>query len=154
MDTAGRTVSAEESAAREQLVRGVASLTGAPYERRHEALMEWAEAHGMERAYAEQIFALAEEEDLEPVLALHVVRAGIGVRELQEPEQDMDEDAMQQAPPEWVAEDVVEMDDIALERTLRATFRRLRSHVEASGSAPAAIEAMLREPDIGLVRLS
>src|SRR5690606_35679150 len=143
MDMAGRAVTAEETAAREQLVHGVASLTGAPYERRHEALMEWAEEHGLERSYAEQIYALAEEEELEPMLALQLVRAGIGVRELQLPEQDMDEEATQQAPPDWVAEDAVELDDVALERRLRATFRRLRSHVETSGSAADAVQAML-----------
>ena len=154
MDTAGRAAGAEETAARAQLVEGVGSLTGAPYERRHEALMEWAEEHGIDRGYAEQIYALAEEEELEPMLALQLVRAGIGVRELQEPEQDMDEEATQQAPPDWVAEDAVELDDVALERRLRATFRRLRAHVEASGSAKAAVDAMLREPDVGLVRLT
>ncbi|HEX6308770.1 MAG TPA: hypothetical protein VFZ69_11310 [Longimicrobiales bacterium] len=146
-----RAAEEQEAAARDALVRAVGALTGEAQERRHEALMEWAEGElGLERPYAEQIYALAEEEDLEPVLAFELVRTGIGVRELEPPEQDMDE-AAQQAPPEWVAEEVVELNDVALERRLRASFRRLRSHVETSDSPAAAVEALLRDPDVGLV---
>jgi hypothetical protein len=154
METEGRTTGSAEAAARERLMRDVGSLTGAPHERRHEELMEWAEADlGLEREYAEQIYALAEEEELEPVYALNLVHSGIGVRELEEPEQDMEEEAVQQAPPDWVAEDAVELDDVALERRLRASFRRLRAHLEESASATEAITAFLREPDVGAIRL-
>jgi hypothetical protein len=153
METDDTTRGGAESAAREQLIRDMASLTGAPHERRHEALMEWAETDlGLSREYAEQIYALAEEEDLEPVHAFQLVRSGIGVRELEEPEQDMDE-AVQQAPPEWVAEDAVELANVILERRLRQSFRRLRSHLEESASPTEAITEFLREPDVGAVRL-
>ena len=152
MEIEGR--STGEAAAREQLVRAVSSLTGAPHERRHEALMEWAEAElGLERELAEQIYALAEEEELEPVYAFNLVRSQIGVQELEEPEQDMDEEAVQQAPPDWVAEDAVELEDVVLERRLRASFRRLRSHLEESGSPTEAITAFLNDADVGRVRL-
>ncbi|MBR9990989.1 MAG: hypothetical protein KFH98_14600 [Gemmatimonadetes bacterium] len=144
----------EEGAAREQLLRNVALLTGAAHERRHEALMEWAESGlNLDREYAEQIYALAEEEELEPVYAFHLVQSGLGVRELEEPEQDMDEEAVQQAPPDWVAKDVVEFEDVVLERRLRASFRRLRSHLEDSATAAEAVAEFLREPDVGPVRL-
>lgn len=153
MDSGAHTTGAAESAAREQLFRDVVSLTGEPHERRHEALMEWAEGElGLERAYAEQIYTLAEEEELEPIHAFQLIRSGLGVRELEPPEQDMD-DATQQSPPEWVAEDAVELDDIELERHLRASFRRLRSHLNSHASPAEAITAFLAEPDVGSVRL-
>ena len=143
-----------EAAARERLLREVSSLTGAPHERRHEALMEWAESDlGLDRAYAEEIYALANEEDLEPAIAFLLVHSGLGVQELETPEQDMDEEATQQAPPDWVAEDSVELDDVTLERRLRASFRRLRSHLDESAAAAEAVRAFLRAPDVGLVRL-
>jgi hypothetical protein len=142
-----------EAAAREQLVRAVASLTGAPHERRHEALMEWAESDlALDREYAEQVYALAEEEELEPIYAFHLVHSGLGVRELEEPDQDMEE-TVQQRPPEWVAEDAVELEDVVLERRLRASFRRLRSHLEQSPTASEAITGFLAEPDVGAVTL-
>jgi hypothetical protein len=154
MDTDGRTAENAESAAREGLIHDVASLTGAAHERRHEALMAWAEeVLGLEREYAEQVYALAEEEELEPVYAFHLVRSGLGVRELEKPEQDMDEEAVQQTPPDWVAEDALELDDVVLERRLRASFRRFRSHLEESASPTEAVTEFLREPDVGTVRL-
>jgi hypothetical protein len=152
MERARDVAEGDEAAARAQLVRDVAALTGAPHERRHEALVEWAESElGLERAYAEEVYALAEEEELEPVLAFELVRTGLGVRELEEPEQDMEEEATQQAPPDWVAEDVVELEDVALERRLRASFRRLRSHLDEGLTAADAVAAYLREPDVGRV---
>lgn len=154
MDIEGRTTGDSDAGAREQLIRAVASLTGEPHERRHEALMEWAETElRLDREYAEQIYALAEEEELEPVYAFHLVRSGLGVRELEEPEQDMDEEAVQQAPPNWVAEESVELEDVVLERRLRASFRRLRSHISNSTSPTDAVAGFLNEPDVGAVRL-
>ena len=154
MDIEGRTTGDTDAGAGERLIRAVASLTGEPHERRHEALMEWAETElKLDREYAEQIYALAEEEELEPVYAFHLVRSGLGVRELEEPEQDMDEEAVQQAPPDWVAEETVKLEDVVLERRLRASFRRLRSHID-SGTSPAdGVAEFLKEPDVGPVRL-
>lgn len=149
----GQGTERSEANAREQLTRAVSSLTGAPHERRHEALMEWAESDlNLDREYAEQIYALAEEEDLEPIYAFHLVHSGLGVRELEEPDQDMEE-TVQQRPPEWVADDAVELEDVVLERRLRASFRRLRSHLEQSVTASNAITDFLAEPDVGAVTL-
>lgn len=139
---------------RDCLIESVAALTGAVAERRHEELMEWAEEElGLDRGYAEQVYALAEEEELEPIYALLLIRCGVGVRELEPPEQDGDELASQQTPPEWVETEGVELDDVALERRLRASFRRLRSSLEQSESAAAAVRAFLDEADVGAVRL-
>lgn len=143
-----------EQAAQDCLRRGIAGIGGEGVERRHEVLMEWAEAElGMERAYAEQVYAIAEEEQLEPIYAFQLVRCGVGVRELTPPEQDHAlEEASQQAPPDWVGDETVELDDVALERRLRSSFRRLRHHLEA-GAAAAGVEAFLAEPDVGPLRL-
>jgi hypothetical protein len=154
MDTDDTSSPRDRAASPAVLLEGLAGITGDGVERRHEALMDWAETDiGLPRDYAEQVYALAEEEGLEPLYALHLIRAGIGVRELEEPEQDMDEAASQQAPPEWVAEDTVEMEDVALERRLRATFRRFRSHLETMADASAAAVVFLEETDVGPVRL-
>jgi hypothetical protein len=139
----------------ECLTRHVAGLSGdAARERRHEALMEWAEAElGLERGFAEELYALAEEEQLPPVHALLLVHCGVGVRELEEPPQDADEAAAQASPPGWVEAEQVEFADIALERQLRLTFRRFRARLEEAGSAVSAVESFLAEPDVGSVRL-
>jgi hypothetical protein len=142
----------EEQAARRCLEEKVAGLTGSALERRHEGLMEWSEADlGLDREYAEQVYALAEEENLLPVYGLILVSCGMGVRELEEPEED--EEAAQQAPPDWLGTESVELDDVELERRLRATFRRFRSHLEASPDRAAAVQAFLAETDVARVRL-
>ena len=41
----------------------------------------------------------------------------------------------------------------ALERRLRASFRRLRSHVESSDSPAAAVQRYLADADVGLVAM-
>lgn len=136
--------------ARRCLAEGVASLTGSALERRHEALMEWAEVElGLPREYAEQVYALAEEEELEPVFGFLLVRCGIGVRELESPDPDADEEASQQTPPGWIRSDSVELDDIMLERRLRASFRRLRTHLADATGPAAGVAAFLAEDDIG-----
>jgi hypothetical protein len=141
--------------ARSCLESGVSALTGdAAVERRHEALMEWAESDlGLERGYAEQVYALAEEEELEPVHALLLVHCNVGVRELELPEADADEAAHQEAPPEWVGPEQTKLGDVALERRLRSTFRRFRTHLAEAGSAAAAVAAFMDEPDVGAVQL-
>jgi hypothetical protein len=85
------TGTAEQEAGR-CLAEGVAALTGESVERRHEVLMEWAEDEiGLSREYAEQVYALAGEEELEPVYGFLLVRCGVGIRELEPPEPDADE---------------------------------------------------------------
>lgn len=145
---------ADSTEPRQCLTRRMAALTGDAVERRHEDLMDWAESElGLERGYAENIYALAEEEKLLPVHGLVLVHCGVGVQELEEPEQDADEAAHQAAPPDWVEADRVEFEDVALERRLRATFRRFRTRLEEAGSASAAVTAFLEEADVGPVQL-
>jgi hypothetical protein len=119
-------------------------------ERRHEALMESAVTElGLDRADAEQIYALAEEEQLEPIFAFQLIRCGVGVRELERPSQDAAESAAQEAPPGWVKTQAVALNDIVFERRLRLSFRRFRGLLEASGDPVAAARAFMAEPDVG-----
>jgi hypothetical protein len=133
----------------------VAGLTGSAAERRHEPLMEWATGSevALDREYAEQLYTLAEEEGLEPVYGFLLVRCGVGVIDLEPPEQDADEDASQQAPPDWLGDETVELDDVELERRLRASFRRFRSHLEEASSPVAAVDAFMAEPDVAVARM-
>jgi hypothetical protein len=143
-----------DAAAGRCLAEGLAQLSDDGVERRHEALMEWAEGElQLEREFAEQVYTLAEEEDLEPIYAFHLIRCGVGVIELEVPEQDADDDSTQQTPPEWLSGETVELNDIALERRLRATFRRLRTHLREAPTTAAAVHAFLAEPDVAAIRL-
>jgi hypothetical protein len=137
------------------LERAVRARGADGVERRHEALMEAAVTElGLERADAEQIYALAEEEQLEPIYAFQLVRCGVGVRELERPSQDARESAAQEAPPGWVAMQAVRLDDVALERRLRLSFRRFRGLLETRGDPVAAARAFMAEPDVGPLRVS
>ncbi|HUF51243.1 MAG TPA: hypothetical protein VMN60_10440 [Longimicrobiales bacterium] len=155
MNTAEQQQSADELAARTCLEHSVATMNDDGVERRHESLMAWAESVlALDRAFAEQLYALAEEEQLEPIYAFQLIRCGIGVRELATPAQDVEEfAASQEAPPAWVGEPGVELSDVALERRLRATFRRFRAQLDTAATPTAAVAAFLAEPDIGMVDL-
>lgn len=136
------------------LAESVSGLTEPVLERRHEDVMAWAETEiGLERSYAEQIYSLAEEEELAPVFAFLLVQCGVGVRELERPEPDGDDSASQQSPPGWVGSEGVELDDVVLERRLRASFRRFRSRLSTGASTEDAVAAFLAEPDVGPLRL-
>lgn len=119
------------------------------FERRHEVLVERAiERDGLEREAAESIYALAEEEHLEPELALLVAASGVGVMELEEPDSDPERIGHQQVPPEWVAEGDIPVPEARRERRLRLTFRRLRSLLARTDSATEAVRLLAAEPDV------
>ena len=64
-----------DGAASRCLIDGIAALPAAVIERRHEQLMEWAMTDGrLDRAFVERAVVLAEEESLEPVYALLLIR--------------------------------------------------------------------------------
>ena len=117
-------------------------------ERRHETLMARADARGLDRPVAEEVYALAADEGLEPELALLLAWSGVGARELEPIERDPSGDGRQQQPPDWVAEGEVPRAEAERERRLRVSFRRFRSHYEAAGSAAQALERFAAEPDV------
>ena len=137
------------------LERAVRARSSDGVERRHEALMDTAVHElGLERAHAEQIYALAEEEQLEPIYAFQLVRCGVGVLELEAPSADAHESAAQEAPPGWVATQAVKLDDIVIERRLRLSFRRFRGLLETTDDPVAAARAFMAEPDVGPLNVS
>jgi hypothetical protein len=137
------------------LERAVRAHGGAGVERRHEALLDTAVHElGLDRAHAEQIYALAEEEQLEPILAFQLVRCGVGVLELERPSPDAHESASQETPPGWVAAQAVRLDDIVIERRLRLSFRRFRGLLETRGDPVSAARAFMAEPDVGRLNVS
>jgi hypothetical protein len=129
------------------LLRVVEEAEEAP--RRREESVVWAEdALGFERAFAELIYDTAREERLEPGFAFELVKCGIGVTPLTPPS---DDEASVEGPPDWIAPPVGRA-AAGRERTLRASFRRLRGHLESADSPEAALAAFVAEPDVGTVR--
>jgi hypothetical protein len=135
----------------EELVGRARAIEAAGVQRRHEELMSIAvEEDGIDAVLAEQVHALALEENLAPAYALALVATGIGVEELVAPESG-DDDSIQQTAPDWVLEGDVSPASIARERRLRSSMRRLRHHLEEAGSAGDAVQRFLAEPDVGRV---
>lgn len=118
--------------------------------RRREELIERAATAGYSREYADLIYDVATEEDLDPVIAFEVVRAGVGVRELADPLPDEGEETQVEAAPLWVESPPSE-DDAVRERRMRLTFRRLRSAMTAAPSRMDALKAFVEQPDVGAV---
>ena len=126
-----------------------AAERGGEWERRHEVLMERAEERdGLERPLAEEIYQLAEEEGLEPELALLLAGSGVGVIELEELDTDPERLGIQQAPPDWIGEAGIPVPEARRERRLRLSFRRLRRLLEETGSAMEAVRRFTLEPDV------
>jgi hypothetical protein len=118
--------------------------------RRREELTERAAAAGHSREYADLIYDVATEEELDPVIAFEVVLARVGVRDLGESPIDHNEETQVESPPVWV-EPLPTSDDAAREKNMRLTFRRLRSALADSPSRREALQRFARQPDVGVV---
>lgn len=116
--------------------------------RRREDLTARALEAGHSREYADLIYDVAEEEQLDPAVAFEVVLAGVGVRDLGDQAPDHWQETQVEAPPQWI-EPAPSAPEAARERHMRITFRRLRRHLETAPSAAEAVEAFVREPDVG-----
>jgi hypothetical protein len=131
------------------LIRRAKAIEAAGVHRRHEELLEIAVTEdGIPRPLAEQVHELAHEEGLAPAYALALVATGIGVEDLVPPESG-DNESLQQSLPGWVEATDMSQASIVRERHLRASFRRLRAHLDRAGSAEAGVRAFLEEPDVG-----
>ena len=136
-----------DSSLRERLgrVTGTAEALGGTQEHRRDVLVEQAEDRGLPRPAAEQAYDIAREVGLEPALGIALVIEGLSVRALPSPRPDVD--TSEPNEPEWV--DAPPAPDLAdRERRLRQTFRRLRSHLDRSDGAEAAVRAFGSEPDL------
>jgi hypothetical protein len=132
----------------ELLIQRAEQLASDDTPRRRSELTDMAIAAGHSRAYADQIYDLAEEEGVDPTFAFELVLNGIGVRELTPPNNDQWVETQVEAPPEWVAEPDQSPGSAARERHMRTTFRRLRRMFDEHGTPKAALEAFAREPDV------
>lgn len=120
--------------------------------RRRVDVIQEAVGIGMSDELAQLLYDVARDEGLDPVMALELVRSGMGVL----PPADGVDNAPQFATsdkyrPEWL-EPAVDPDTVLRERTLRFSFRRMRALLEQhTGDAEAAFRAFAREPDVGPV---
>lgn len=138
---------AERDEAERALLLRVSEAEEAP--KRRIELIAWAEReHGMPSDRAALIHDIAREEGLDPAFAFELVRCGVGVQDLGDPVVD---ETLVDGPPEWVAPPVPASVSPARERLLRASFRRLRRHLEEAPSAEAGLVAFVAEPDVGEV---
>lgn len=121
--------------------------------RRREDLVEQAvERTRLTRAYAELIYDIAADEDLEPAFAFELVRSGVAVCE--PPRGGVPPRGTQvEGAPEWIAPAAVSeplpTEELVRERRMRSSFRRLRGHLERCPTPEEAIDAFCGEPDVG-----
>lgn len=118
-------------------------------ERRRSEILEDAEQVGMPMDLAEKLYVISGEEGLDPELAFELVRSGLGVCP---PEEGISnapsEPTAEKYLPEWMFPPIA-TDDLLRERTLRVSFRRLRSLLERHPEVDDAFRAFAREPDVG-----
>jgi hypothetical protein len=126
------------------ILETVADLGGAD-EQRREILLEQAESRGLDRLIAEQAYDIAREEKLLPAYALSLTLHHISIQPFDSPRPRVE--TSEPNEPEWVdAPPNPEQAD--LERRLRQTFRRLRSHLEEATDPRSAVQALLQEHDV------
>ena len=133
----------------ELLLSRAAQLDEGAVSRRRDDLVQRAVDAGIPRESADQVYDVANEENVDPAAAMEIVIAGIGVRDLTEPAREAWEESQVEAPPAWVAEpDPV---DAARERHVRNSLRRLRSIMEHTPSSREALNEFVRQADVGPV---
>ena len=123
-------------------------VTKAEHERRRCEIMDDAAEIGMSPDLAELLYDIAREERLDPGLALELVHSGLGVA----PPPDGVSNAPRQPTtdkyrPEWLGPPIG-ADELLRERTLRFSFRRLRSLLEQHDNPADALRAFAGEPDV------
>ena len=115
--------------------------------RRREDLIARLLEAGHSHEYADRVYDIAIEEHSDPALAVEVVLAGVGIRDLMPPPDSL-ETTQVEAPPEWI-EPPPPQEEADRERLMRQTFRRLRSLTEEQGSPHDVLRAFVSEPDVG-----
>ncbi|HEX6063282.1 MAG TPA: hypothetical protein VFZ04_03630 [Longimicrobiales bacterium] len=130
-----------------ELIQRAEQITSDTVSRRRIDLVERAVADGHSIEFADLIFDIAEEEQVDPALAFELVLTGIGVRELAPPNDDQWVETQVEAPPAWVTQPDGPA-GAAAERHMRTTFRRLRAAFEQHESPRAAVEAFASQPDV------
>ena len=116
--------------------------------RRREDLIEQVLGAGHSREYADRIYDVAMEEACDPALAIEVVLAGVGVRDLMPPSPGDLEETQVEAAPAWI-EEAPSPEEAGRERHMRRTFRRLRSLTDRGMAPQEALREFVRQPDVG-----
>lgn len=111
------------------------------------AVAEW----GLSREGAEVAYDLARDEGLDPALAFELLHCGVLVHgpDHAEPTMMRQDTVLEEMPPEWIAGPPPAEAEARRERTLRASFRRLRTLFEERGTPEEALVAFTEEPDVG-----
>jgi hypothetical protein len=119
--------------------------------RRRSEVLHTAEEDGMPCELAELLYDIAREEGLDPALGYELVRCGLGVMP---PPGGVDNapehETTDKYRPEWLLP-AVDPDTQLRERTLRMSFRRLRSLLERHDDPAEAFRAFAGEPDVDAV---
>jgi hypothetical protein len=136
-----------DPAIRDRITRllGSAEAPCAREKQRRGSLVARAEAHGVSRPLAERVYDLAQEEHLPPAYGIAVVAAGISVRPLEGDRVDVAE--ANSGEPDWV-DTPPPPDDARVERRLRQTFRRMRSHLAEDRTPAEALSGFGGEADL------
>jgi len=130
-------------------VRRLGELEGR--RRRRAELVERAvRASGLEWEEAEEVYDLADEEGVDPALALELVHCRmlvLGPREAV-PTELRGNTQLEATPPEWLSGPPPAQAQARRERRLRGSFRRLRRLLEECPTEEAALVAYAEEPDV------
>lgn len=114
--------------------------------RRHEELLSWAvEELGLERAFAEMVYEIAQEEEVEPAYAFEFVRCRVGIGG--EAKGSADAPSLQSTPPDWL-EASPSPDEALREWRLRTSIRRLRTLLREQDTPAEALRAFAVAPDL------
>lgn len=114
--------------------------------RRHEELLDWAtDDIGLERAWAEQAYDIAREEEIEPAIAFELIRCGVGIRA--EVMDDSGAPKLDPSSPSWIAGGPTP-DQAMREWRLRTSLRRLRTLIREHGAPAPALRAFADAPDV------
>lgn len=114
--------------------------------RRHEELLDWAVRElGLERSFAERIYEIAGEEDVEAAYVFELVRCGVGIR--YDVAADSAAPSLQTSPPDWIAQSP-QPDEARREWRLRLGTRRLRALLDSEPTPAAALHAFAIAPDV------
>jgi hypothetical protein len=120
-------------------------------ERRRSEIIDDGEEAGMSRDLIELLYDIAREEGLDPLLALELVKSGLGVLP---PEDGVSNESEVPATdpylPNWMFP-ASPPDHMLRERTLHMSFRRLRSFLEQHHDIDEAFRLFATEPDVGHV---
>jgi len=130
-------------------VRRLGELEGRQ-RRRSELVRRAVRESGLAWQAAGSAYDLAEEEGVDPALALELLHCRVLVRGPREarPTEVRGDTLLEAAPPEWISGPPLAEEEARWERRLRGSFRRLRRLLEEHATPESALLAYAEEPDV------